>query len=155
MSIVRVFWARLASIGLLGLISTVGNHVIFYTYIRTERVRTFVIIYLILNAFSYGKAQIPHSFCSKPLSKRCFHARCSFPYNLEQRQNVFARGCVENYSAFTQNFSVFVCCLQRQGIYTSPHENSLSIKEAMNNFLTRPVRIQGQNNQNRSRDSPP
>ena len=135
--------------------STVGNHVIFYTYIRTEWVRTFVIIYLILNAFSYDKVQIPHSFCSKPLSKRCFHARCSFPHNLEQRQNVFARGCVENYSAFTQNFSVFVCCLQRQGIYTSPHENSLSIKEAMNNFLTRPVRIQVQNNQNRSRDSLP
>ena len=67
----------------------------------------------------YGKAQIPHRFCSKPLSMRCFHARCSFPHNLEQRQNVFARGCVENYSAFTQNFSVFVCCLQIQGISTS------------------------------------
>ena len=130
----------------------VGNHVIFYTYIRTERVRTFVIISLILNAFSYGKAQIPHRFYGKPLSMRCFHARCSFPHNLEQRQNVFARGCVENHSAFTLNFSIFVYCLQRQGICTSSHENLLSIKEAMNNFLTRPVRIQVQN---RSRDSPP
>ena len=128
---------------------------IFYTYIRTELIRTFVIISLILNAFSYGKAQIPHRFCSKPLSMRCFHAHCSFRHNLQQRQNVFARGCVENYSAFTQNFSVFVCCLQIQGISTSPHQNSLNIKEAMNNFLTRPVRIQVQNNQNRSRDSPP
>ena len=120
---------------------TVGNHMIFYTYIRTERVRTFVNISLIFNAFSYGKAQIPHRFCSKPLSKRCFHARCSFSHNLEQRQNVFARDCVENYSALTQNFSTFVCCLQRRGICTSPHENSLSIMEAMNKFLTRPVRI--------------
>ena len=41
---------------------TVGNHVIFYTYIRTERVRILVIISLILNEFSYGKAQIPHRF---------------------------------------------------------------------------------------------
>ena len=32
---------------------------------------------------------------------------------------------------------------------------SLSIKEVMNNFLTHPVRIQVQNNQNRSQDSPP
>ena len=76
---------------------------IFYTYIRTERVRIFVIISLIislmLNEFSYGKAQIPHRFCSKPLSKRFFHARCSFPHILEQRHSVFARGCVENYSA--------------------------------------------------------
>ena len=81
-----------------------GNHVIFCTYIRTERVRTFVIISLILSAFSYGKAQIPHRFCNKPLSKRYFHARCSFPHYLEQRQNVFARGCVENYSALHKTF---------------------------------------------------
>ena len=78
---------------------TVGNHVIFYTYIRTERVRIFVIISLMLNEFSYGKAQIPHRFCSKLLSKSFFHARCSFPHILEQRHSVFARGCVENYSA--------------------------------------------------------
>ena len=128
---------------------------IFYSHIRTEGIRTFVIISLILNAFSYSKAQIPHRFCSKPLSMRCFHGNCSFPHNLEQRHSVFARGCVENYSAFTQNFSVFVCCLQIQGISTSPHQNTLNIKEAMNNFLTRPVRIQVRNKQNRSRDSPP
>ena len=135
--------------------STVDNHVIFYTYIQTERVRRFVIIFLILNAFSYGKAHIPHRFCSKPLDMRCFHALCSFPHNLEHRQDVFARSCIENYSALTQNFSISVCCLQRQGICTSPHENLLSIKEGMNNFLTRPVRIQVQNNPNMSRDSPP
>ena len=35
---------------------------IFYIYFRTEQVRIFVIISLILNAFSYGKAQIPHRF---------------------------------------------------------------------------------------------
>ena len=39
-----------------------GNHEIFYIYIRTERVRTFFIISLILNEFSYGEAQIPHRF---------------------------------------------------------------------------------------------
>ena len=43
-------------------IYTVGNHVIFYTYIRTGRIRTFVIISLMLNEFSYGKAQIPDRF---------------------------------------------------------------------------------------------
>ena len=44
--------------------ATVGNHVTFYTYIRTERVSIFVIICLMLNEFSYRKAQIPHRFCS-------------------------------------------------------------------------------------------
>ena len=38
-------------------------------------------------------------FCSKPLSKSCFHGHCIFPHNLKQKQGVFARGCVENYSA--------------------------------------------------------
>ena len=41
---------------------TVGNHVTFYTYIRTERVSIFVIISLMLNEFSYRKVQIPHRF---------------------------------------------------------------------------------------------
>ena len=71
----------------------------------------------------------------------------------DMSSHVFARGCVENYSVLTQNFSILVCCLQRQGICTSPHENSLSIKEEMNNFLTCPVQIQVQNNQNMSCDS--
>ena len=39
---------------------TVGNHMIFCTYIQAERVRMFVIISLILNEFSYGKAQTHH-----------------------------------------------------------------------------------------------
>ena len=47
-----------------GHFNTVGNHVTFYTYIRTERVSIFVIILLKLNEFSYRKAQIPHRFCS-------------------------------------------------------------------------------------------
>ena len=59
------------------------------TYIRTERVRIFFIISLMLSEFSYGKAQVLNRFCSKPFSKGCVHARCSFPHNLEQRQNVF------------------------------------------------------------------
>ena len=125
-----------------------GNHMIFYTYIRTERVKIFVIISLMLSGFSYGKAQIPHRFCSKPLSQRLFHALCRFPHNLEQRQNVFARGFVENYNSLTQNTSIFVCLLQGQSICTSPRENSLSIREIKNNFLPRPVRIQVQNNRN-------
>ena len=33
---------------------------IFYTYIPTNSVSIFISIYLILNEFSYGKAQIPH-----------------------------------------------------------------------------------------------
>ena len=39
--------------------TTVGNHVIFYTYIWTERVRIFIIS-LILNEFPYCKGQIAH-----------------------------------------------------------------------------------------------
>ena len=78
---------------------TVGNHVIFYSYIRTEPIRIFVIISLILNEFSYGKAQIPHGFLYQPLSKSRCYGRCIFPRNLEQRLKVFARGCVEKYSA--------------------------------------------------------
>ena len=41
-------------------IHKVGNHVIFYTYIRTEWVRIFIIVSLILSEFSYGKVQILH-----------------------------------------------------------------------------------------------
>ena len=37
-----------------------GNHVIFYTYIWTERVGVFVVISSVLDGFSYGKAQILH-----------------------------------------------------------------------------------------------
>ena len=40
----------------------VENQVIFYTYIRTELIRIFDIISVILNEFSYGKAEIPHRF---------------------------------------------------------------------------------------------
>ena len=59
--------------------------------------------------------------------------------NLEQRQNGFARGCVENYSAYTQNTSIFIRWLQRQGIDTSPHENLFTVREVMNNFLNHHV----------------
>ena len=66
---------------------------IFYTYIRKELVRIFIIS-LILNEISYGKRQIPHHY----LRVVSIHA-VSFPHNLEQRLKVFARGCVENCSA--------------------------------------------------------
>ena len=49
---------------------------IFYTYIRTEGVRIFVIISLIQNEFSYGKSQIPH--CSKPLSRTLYFSTVFF-----------------------------------------------------------------------------
>ena len=78
------------------------------------RIRIFVIISLIVNEFSYGKAKIHHPSCCKPLYKRHFHFYCIFSHNLEQRQKVFARGCVEN---------------------------SLRIKEVINNFRIRSVRI--------------
>ena len=35
---------------------------IYYTYIWTERIRIFVIISVILDEFSYGRAQIPYRF---------------------------------------------------------------------------------------------
>ena len=80
-------------------VDTVGNHVIFYTYIWIKWIRIFIIISLMHNGFSYGKAQIPHRFCSMPLFKSCLHGCGIFPHNLEQRHKVFARDCVENYSA--------------------------------------------------------
>ena len=41
---------------------TVGNHVIFYTYIRTERVRTFVIISFIPNDIHTVRHKYPIAF---------------------------------------------------------------------------------------------
>ena len=35
---------------------------VLYTYIWTEWIRISIIISLLLNEFSYGKAQIPHRF---------------------------------------------------------------------------------------------
>ena len=65
---------------------TVGNHVTFCTYLRTERVRKLIIVSLILNEFSCGKMQV---------LKSRFQARCIFPHKLEQRMKVFARAYVE------------------------------------------------------------
>ena len=62
---------------------TVGNHVIFCTYIRKELVGKLITVCLILNEFSCDKKQIPHRFCSKSLLKRRFHARCIVSHNLE------------------------------------------------------------------------
>ena len=78
-----------------------------------------------------------------------------FSHNLEQRQNVFAQCCEDNYNALTQNTLINVCWLQRPGICTSSLENLLRMKEVMNNFLNRPVRIQVRTNQNQSHDSQP
>ena len=71
---------------------TVGNHVIFY--IRTELVGKFVTVSLILGEFSWNKEQILCSFYSKPLYQKHFHTSCIFPFKLEQRMKLFARGFV-------------------------------------------------------------
>ena len=71
----------------------------FSTYIRTERVRKLIIISLILNEFSSGEVQIPCRFCSLSLDKSRFHERCIFPHKFEQCMKVFARACVDKYSA--------------------------------------------------------
>ena len=71
----------------------------FCAYIQTEQVRKLIIISLILNEFSRGKAQI-HVLChfsSKPFGNSGFHARCIFPHKLEQCMEVFAQACVEKY----------------------------------------------------------
>ena len=70
-----------------------------FTYIRAERVRTLIIIYLILNEFSCGKVQILCLFSSKSFDKSRFHARCIFPHKLEQSLKVFAQACMEKYIA--------------------------------------------------------
>ena len=87
-----------------------GNHVTFYTHIRTEwvrkliiirteRVRKLIIISLILNEFLCGKVQILCLFSSKSLGRSRFHARCIFPHKLEQSMEVFAWASVEKYMA--------------------------------------------------------
>ena len=92
-------------------------------------------------------------FCSKALSKRCFHACCIF-HTTSSKQNVFARGSVKKLQRVnTKHFNIRLlptktwCCQQRHCIRTTVHENSLSIKKVMNNFLTHPIQIQVQNNQ--------
>ena len=39
------------------------------------------------------------AFYNKSLAKNCLQWSCIFPHNLEQSQNVFAQGCVENCNA--------------------------------------------------------
>ena len=73
-------------------IFTMGNQAILYTYmyIRTERIRIFVIISLILNGFSDGIAQIPHRRRQRDVS---MHA----VFFTRPRAKT-ARGYAENYS---------------------------------------------------------
>ena len=68
---------------------TVGNHVIFCTYIRTERVGKFTTVSLIIDEVSCSKEQVPHRFCSKPLYERCFHTRCIFPQQPRAKNEIF------------------------------------------------------------------
>ena len=71
---------------------------LFCTCIRTGQVRKLFIISLILNAFSCGEMHIPY-LCNQQRNIEVFYVcPLSFQHNLEQRQNVFARGCLENYS---------------------------------------------------------
>ena len=51
-------------------------------------------------------------------------------------------------------FNVHLLLTEKRYLHLA-HGNLMIIKEVMDNFLTRSVRIQVQNNQNKSRDSPP
>ena len=76
---------------------------LFCTCIQTEGVRKLFITYLILNEFSYGKMQIPCLHKQQFNIKVTYVMRCIFLHNLEQRLKVFARGCVEKYSAHSNS----------------------------------------------------
>ena len=80
---------------------TQQQHVIFYTYIRTERVRVFIINTQYM--FIYRRYLI--AFYSKPFSKRCSHARCIFLHKLEQRQNC-SRLCRKLQHKNTKHFNI-------------------------------------------------
>ena len=72
---------------------------LFYTCIRTERVRIFFLFTsLIHNEFSSGKVQIPCLHKQQLKAVVCYFTCCSFLHNLEQRLSVFARGYVKKYS---------------------------------------------------------
>ena len=114
----------------------VGNHDILHLY-SDRKDKNIRHISLILNEFSYGKVQIPHCFCSMPLSKRCLHACCIFPHNLKQRQKVFSGGCAENYNAKHEILQYSFVAYEDK---VFAHENWMCIKELINTFLTHSVR---------------
>ena len=68
---------------------------LFYTCIQ---VRKLFSISFILNEFPCGEVHIP-CLCNQQTNTEVFCVmHCSFLHNLEQRQSVFARSCVEKYS---------------------------------------------------------
>ena len=138
------------------ILSTVGNHVLFQTYIRTERRRIFVSISLKHNEFLYGKAQMPRRFFFFEQIVISESFSWTLYFSTQPRAKTFclcSRLCRKR-KRITLNTSTFVCCLQKHGICTLPHESLLSIKEVMTNCLTRSVRIQIQK-KNKSRDFSP
>ena len=83
------------------------------TCIRTDRVRKLFIPSLILDEFSRGKLQIP-CLCKQQTDIKVFYVtRCSFLHNIEQRLSVFARGCVEKYSAHGNTSQITACNMKR------------------------------------------
>ena len=103
----------------------VGNHVIFYTYIRIERIRIFVYVPLshlenivmrtettTMNIRYLVKRRYLSAFCSKLSSKCCF----PIPHNHEQRQRAKTESVYKTTLRNMKNTSIFVCCLQRKGI---------------------------------------
>ena len=70
---------------------------IFYIYIRTERIRIFANISLILNGFfCTAKRGYLIVFIAYHYLKDVSMDAIFFQHNLEQRLKVFARDCVEN-----------------------------------------------------------
>ena len=92
---------------------------IFYTHIRTERVRTFVIISFILNEFSYGKAQIPHCLfvAIRYLIDVSMHAVFFHTISSKDRMSLldWLVGCFGFNDPLRQYFSLYRAVSQREG----------------------------------------
>ena len=87
---------------------------------------------LIFNDFYTVKRRYLIAFYNKPFSKSCI-----FPHNLEQRQTLVARGCVENYNAFYKTlqylFAAYEECFIKCTVifYTASSNEFLSLLEVV------------------------
>ena len=113
----------------------IGESRNFYTYIRTEQIRIFVIISSILNDFSCGKAQILHCLFVASCYPVIFPCMLYFPTQPQTKTESLCSRLCRKLQSITNNNSIFVFSLQRQGICTVSHENLPSKQEVMNNFL--------------------
>ena len=77
----------------------------------------------------------------KCIYSQCFYAaRYIFLHEFEQRISYIARTCVKKYTVLENDSYIMTCC-RNDKVSALPHENPLSIKEIMINFLTYSVRI--------------